>query len=132
MNNRSEQAALRSKLFASLVGKQGAVVLPGRYGGDYNNDHLAYVENGDTLTLILGLKVLEEEGGVHLDNASLGPHTQYTKPWFMALIGSLAQDPETKSIAVRIEKSLRDDMLVGAIICLDQATQQVSMFKVEI
>lgn len=69
MNNQSEQAIIRSRLFESLMQRHGAVLIPGRYGGDYNNDQLGFAEVDGEVTLFLGLKILDDEGGLQLDNS---------------------------------------------------------------
>jgi len=53
MNSQSEQAIVRSQLFESLVKKYGGVLIPGRYGGDFNNDQLGFAEAAENVTLFL-------------------------------------------------------------------------------
>lgn len=132
MNKLNEQAQLRSRLFASLVAKQGANVMPGRYGGDYNNDQLAYQENNGVVTLLLGLKLTGDDGGVQLDTESLGPHTQYTKPWCSALVQCLLLNPESVPYGEKIKVALDSGKLVAEVVGMNAETHAVFMIKVEV
>lgn len=72
MNDLSKDAQVRSQLFESFVGRYNATLVPGQYGGDYNNDQLAMSESDGKVTLFLGLKLFDSQGGLQLDPASLG------------------------------------------------------------
>lgn len=61
LNEFSDDAKDRSALFESLARKEGFIVLPGRYGGEYNNDMLAIRQSDDQTILMLGLKVTAPE-----------------------------------------------------------------------
>jgi hypothetical protein len=50
MNNQSEQAKIRSRLFEPLLQRYGAIQIPGRYVGDFDNYQLGFaVEKGTDL-----------------------------------------------------------------------------------
>jgi len=115
-----------------MVAKYNALVLPGRYGGDYNNDQLAIVEGDGKVTLMLGLKLLEDNGGLQLDNASLGPHTQYSNSWIRALVGCLSCNPETENVSVKINQALEAGALDAVVLILNQDSHQVSLLKINI
>lgn len=132
MNNQSEQAKIRSRLFESLVQRHEAVLVPGRYGGDFNNDQLGFVEKDGEVTLFLGLKILGDEGGLQLDNSSLGPHVQYSTFWLKALIQCLKLDSETVGYSNKIEAAMGNDSLVAAVICMDGNTQEIKVFRVAV
>ncbi|WPN20786.1 hypothetical protein [Pseudomonas marginalis] len=132
MNNLSKDAQVRSQLFESLVGRYNATLIPGRYGGDYNNDQLAISEADGNVTLFLGLKLLDSEGALQLDAASLGPHLQYSKPWFSALIASLKCSPDTVQFSVKIESVLAKILLVACVICMDPVTQDIKLLRIAI
>ncbi|WP_311970806.1 hypothetical protein [Pseudomonas baltica] len=93
MNKLNEQAQLRSRLFASLVAKQGANVMPGRYGGGYNNDQLAYQENDGVVTLLLGLKLTGDDVGIQLDTESLGAPYAIYEALVLGIGSVLAAEP---------------------------------------
>ncbi|MCQ2993174.1 hypothetical protein NLO88_06915 [Pseudomonas syringae] len=132
MNNLSKDAQVRSQLFESLVGRYNAILIPGRYGGDYNNDQLAISEDDGSITLFLGLKLLDSQGGLQLDAASLGPHVQYSKSWLSALVASLKCSSGTVQIAVKIDSALAQSLLQACVVCMSPATQDVKLLRIAI
>lgn len=119
MNEFSEQSGLRSRLFESFVTRQGATVLPGRYGGDYNGDQLAYMALPDQkIVLLLGVKVPSKNGDVQLDRYSLGDHMQFSPDWVAVLVFSLALADATKVAASVIADAQRDGRLTTALLIL--------------
>jgi hypothetical protein len=132
MNNQSEQAKIRGRLFESLLQRYGAVLVPGRYGGDFNNDQLAFTEKDGEVTLFLGLKILGGEGGLQLDDSSLGPHVQYSKSWLKALVQCLKLDSESVGCSAKIEAAMINNSLVAAVICMDSNSQEVKVFRVAV
>ncbi|EJM15016.1 hypothetical protein PMI21_03444 [Pseudomonas sp. GM18] len=132
MNNQSEQAIIRSRLFESLVQRHGAVLIPGRYGGDFNNDQLGFAEVDGEVTLLLGLKILDDEGGLQLDNSSLGPHVQYSTSWLKALIQCLKLDSETIGYSMKIEAAMSRGSLVAGVICMNGKSQEIKMLRVAV
>ena len=132
-DNSSESAKQRSQLFTSLVEKDGLGVLPGRYGGDYNNDMLA-MSNGNqgAPILVLGLKVTGADGGVQLDRSSMGPLRQLSKEWLKTVTFGLRQsDAAAGAFADRIERAMAANTLVTGLLILDRVTQKVTMLRVE-
>lgn len=116
MNNASNEAKQRTKLFESLMAKQGALILPGRFGGDYNNDQIAIIRRGAAIDILLGLKILEKDGSLQFDMLSLGAFMQLSRVWLNALIACLKLDANTKVVADEIEAALKDGkLLVGAV-----------------
>lgn len=132
MNSQSEQAIVRSKLFEWLVNKYGGVLIPGRYGGDFNNDQLGFAEAAENVTLFLGLKILDGEGGLQLDSASLGPHVQYSAPWLKALVQCLKLNAETTQYSVKIEAAMSRGDLIAAVICMDSNSKEMKVFRVAV
>lgn len=132
MNSQSEQAIVRSQLFGSLVEKYGGVLIPGRYGGDFNNDQLGFAETAENVTLFLGLKILDGEGGLQLDSASLGPHVQYSAPWLKALVQCLKLNAETTQYSTKIEAAMSRGSLVAGVICMNDNSQEIKMFRVAV
>jgi hypothetical protein len=130
MNNLSKDAQVRSQLFESLVGRYNATLIPGRYGGDYNNDQLAISEADGNVTLFLGLKLLDSQGALQLDAASLGPHLQYSKPWFSALVASLKVSLNTVEFSIKIESALSQKLLVACVVCMDPVTQDIKLLRI--
>ncbi len=132
-DNLSESAKQRSQLFTSLVEKDGLGVLPGRYGGDYNNDMLA-MSNGNhgAPILVLGLKVTGADGGVQLDMSSMGPLRQLSKEWLKTVTFGLRQsDTAAGAFADSIERAMAANTLVTGLLILDRVTQKVNMLRVE-
>ncbi len=54
MNEYSTDARRRSDIFVTVAEQQGLEVLPGRFGGEYNNDMLAAGEKNGQFLLMLG------------------------------------------------------------------------------
>lgn len=132
MNNLPKDAQVRSKFFESLVGRYNATLIPGRYGGDYNNDQLAISEDNGNVTLFLGLKLLDSQGGLQLDAASLGPHVQFSKPWFCALVASLKSSADTVQLAVKIDSALAQNLLLACVVCMNPVAQEVKLLRIAV
>jgi hypothetical protein len=132
VDNRSEQAKSRAQLFESVVKRYEAVVLPGRYGGDYNNDQLAYSEANGKVTLFLGLKLLDSTGGLQLDAASLGPHMQYSESWLLALVRCLEVSSETIEYSIKIKEAMDSRTLVACVACMDTKSQEVKFLRIAV
>ena len=132
MNNLSKDALLRSQLFESLVDRYKATLIPGRYGGDYNNDQLAISEGDGNVTLFLGLKLLDSQGGLQLDAASLGPHVQYSKSWLCALVASLKGSSDTVQFAVKIDSALTQNLLLACVVCMSPVTQDIKLLRIAV
>lgn len=133
MNNRSEQAQLRSKLFINYSERNGAVVLPGRWGGDFNNDQLAIYQTEGGVVLLLGLKTTSaQESEISLDTNSLGSYVQFSAPWLRSLILCLRQDEMFHDFADMIEKSWIGKTLIGSLLVLDTDTEVMSLLRIDI
>ena len=130
MSSQSDQLVVRSRLFQSLLKKYGGELIPGRYGGDFNGDQLGFVETAENVTLFLGLKVLDGEGGLQLDCESLGSHIQFSMPWLKALVQYLKLNSETVNYAVKIEAARSAGSLIAVVLCMDGSSGEVKVFRV--
>lgn len=130
MDNQSDQAKIRSSLFESITLRDGCELIPGRYGGDYNNDQLAIRKNGDSVILLLGLKLFDKSGETYLDKSSLGPFMQLSAPWLDALVQCLKIDSATTKFAEIIEHARREGQLVTGIACLNKETNDVQIIRI--
>ncbi|GHD57869.1 hypothetical protein [Jeongeupia chitinilytica] len=131
MNNQHEQAGLRQKLFRNTAERQGATVLPGCWGGDYNADQLALYQNESSLVLLLGLKVTDDrEGTINLDTQSLGPYMQLSLAWINAMSQCLRQSPDLVAYSEKIDEALARGALIAAVMVLAMGSQQVDIIRV--
>src|ERR1700733_11732305 len=127
MNVFSQEAGNRSKLFESLVSKEGFTLIGGRFGGEFNNDQLSIrIESGRT-QLLLGLKVTDEAGNLQLDTQSMGPYQQFSRNWLLTVIHALKLDPAQSSHGQAIERALADGTLVLGVLLLTKLGGQVTM-----
>lgn len=129
--SRADLANLRQQLFQSLMTRQGATMLPGHYGGDENADELAIYQNDKSVTLLLGLKMLDATGGLQLAKSPSG-HFQLSAEWIKELKGQLQRDPQTQAQGQAIQKALENNSLVAAVVCLSAPTRQVKVIRLEI
>ncbi|MFK3799584.1 hypothetical protein [Pseudomonas sp. NPDC088444] len=119
------------QLFESIVARQRATVLPGRYGGDDDKDQLAFAMSGTSVTLLLGLKVFDDDGGFKLNTSDAGV-LQYSPAWIEAVIDELKMSPSTMFEAVKIQETWDAGTLVAGVICFNSETQQVSVHRIAI
>lgn len=131
IKNEERSMSARKQLFESIITRQGATLLPGHYGGDANSDQLAIAQSEKAVTLVLGLKVLDATGGLHLSTSPEG-YVQYSKPWLEHLVQQLNHDSSTKAAGAAILRALQSDTLVAGVACLDINTQQVRMLRIAI
>lgn len=116
----------RARLFLFFVDSLGFSLLPGRYGGELNNDMLAIGEKEGKTVLLLGLKAVDEAGGVHIDQMSMGPHKQLSDAWLDAVAYSLSLQEETSHFAAAISFAKDSRTLERTIVFADPA---VNMFR---
>ncbi len=125
---------MRSRLFASLAQKDKYEVLPGRYGGEYNNDMLALgprrAEGWEIL--LLGLKVTDGEGNVQLDMHSMGPLRQMSRQWLEAVVHALRMVPNGCQAADRIATALASNKLIPGLIILDRADGTTKLLRLSL
>lgn len=130
MNTFSDEAEIRTQLFVSLATKDGLTVLPGRYGGEYNNDMLAVKDIDGKTLLVLGLKVSDDEGNQQLDMQSMGAHRQFSPEWLDTIIYSLGLLQEGKPHANKIAAAKEAGRLKMGLVCLDRTDEQVSILAI--
>lgn len=130
MHEYSAAAKQRSDLFTSITQRDGLHLLPGRYGGEYNNDMLAIGQKDGKTILMLGLKVTGADGGLQLDMMSLGPHRQMSKEWLSVVVYSLGSLFQTKEIADEISVAIQSRTLVTGVLYLDKDDGQVKAISI--
>ncbi|STQ91128.1 hypothetical protein [Iodobacter fluviatilis] len=128
----SEYAIKRSSIFVSTVENDGFEVLPGRYGGEYNNDMLAIGKSKeqDKDILLLGLKVTGDDGDLQLDMKSLGSHRQLSSEWLDVVVYSLRLSEQGCHFAERIAAALAADRLVTGVVYLDGEDEKVKLIRI--
>ena len=108
MNVFSSDAKKRSSLFTRLCNEHNWNILPGRFGGEYNNDMLAYEEKDEELRLILGVKVIRlSEDGLQLDQHSMGDFIQFSKGWLDVVTYTLSLNTQTKQTSNLISEAIK-------------------------
>ena len=132
MNVFSPEAATRSKLFESLVRKEGFSLISGRFGGEFNNDQLAIRIDGGRTQLLLGLKVTDEAGNLQLDTQSMGPYQQFSRNWLLAVCHALKLDPAHSSHGQAIEKALAGSALILGVLMIVKPGGQARMIRIEL
>jgi len=131
-DNQCEQAKVRSELFESIVNRSGFELLPGRYGGEYNNDQLAIKLDENTAQIMLGLKTLDEEGGAQLDCQSLGNFMQLTDDWLDVAIYSLGKTLDNIGYANKLKKIIARSDRVKLVVAVNLDTQKVIQIPVDL
>lgn len=131
-DNQCEQAKVRSELFESIVNRSGFELLPGRYGGEYNNDQLAIKLDENTAQIMLGLKTLDEEGGAQLDCLSLGNFMQLTDDWLDVAIYSLGKTLDNIGYANKLKKIIARSDRVKLVVAVNLDTQKVIQIPVDL
>ena len=116
----------RARLFTFFVDSLGFSLLPGRYGGELNNDMLAIGEKDGKTVVLLGLKAVDEDGGIHIDQMSMGPYKQLSGAWLDTVAYSLGLHEETRHFADAINFARDSRTLERTIVFVDPAT---SMFR---
>ena len=89
MNEFSDDAIKRTDLFKRIAEQNDMQVLPGCYGGEYNNDMLAIGKQYNEVIVWLGIKVTGVGGDLQLDRKSMGSFLQFSTDWFKMVIVSL-------------------------------------------
>ncbi|WP_281214071.1 hypothetical protein [Shewanella insulae] len=130
MNEFSHDARQLAGIFSDFVNGKKMTLLPGRYGGEYNNDMLAFGEMDGRQTLLLGLKVTGTDGGIQLDRMSMGPFTQCTLPWLRMVLHSLVSLGGQESLISNIEQALASGELLMAVVFIDRDTRKLNMLPV--
>jgi len=129
-NDPDEHFRLRTELFANYVTREGATLLPGCFGGEGGQDRLAYLQRGEHVILLLGLKLMHGEEGIQLDTNSLGSHLQLSPPWIEALVTHLRNSSATEAIAAAIAHASSIGQLTTAVMLLDLETQKLRLLPV--
>ncbi len=132
MNDFSVDARRRSEMFIKVAKQQGFEVLPGRYGGEYNNDMLAAGEKNGQFMLILGMKITGSDGGIQLDKHSMGAFLQLSKSWLEMVVYSLRLSDKHSSIADKIEMHTQQESISLAVTYIDMDTKQLNMLPLNI
>ncbi|ESE40928.1 hypothetical protein [Shewanella decolorationis] len=132
MNEYSTDARRRSDIFVTVAEQQGLEVLPGRFGGEYNNDMLAAGEKNGQFLLMLGMKITGSDGGIQLDKQSMGCFLQFSKPWLDMVIYSLRLSGTQFAIADKIERHVKDNTISLAIAFIDMETKKLNIIPLTI
>lgn len=130
LNLFSDAAKSRTNLFVSITERDGLKVIPGRYGGEYNNDMLAIGEANEKTILMLGVKLTSPNGDLQLDACSMGPHMQFSPEWLDAVIYSLSLSGDLKSTADRIASARDSRTLVMGVMFVERETGKLNIVAV--
>ncbi|WP_052184944.1 hypothetical protein [Methylotenera sp. N17] len=130
MNNFSKEAKARAEVFDSVAKRYGFIAIDGRFGGEFNNDKLAFkIQEGRTI-LLLGLKTTSEAGDLQLDQASMGPFLQLSDDWVLAVIQCLKIDRSQGFKSVALEVALKNKTLDRAVLLYDRKSKDVKFLGV--
>lgn len=134
MNDFSADARNRTQLFTSVATREGAEVLPGRYGGEFNNDMLALgrTPDGTEEVLLLGLKVSDESGNLQLDLHSMGPYRQLSRAWLRLVVHALQGVSRGQAAGERIAQALAQDRLIVGMMWLDRNDLNVKIVRMSL
>lgn len=132
LNDFSQEALTRTKIFTKVAEQNNLIVLPGRYGGEFNNDLIAVKEQNDGISLFLGIKTLGEDGGVQLDTHSMGQYLQCSKPWLSMVVQSLKLSKNHLAIADKIEQSTNNETIQLVVVYIDTNSKQLNMLPLKI
>jgi len=130
-DNRNEQAQVRAELFESIMTRNGYEVVPGRYGGEYNNDQIAIQISDDQSSLMLGLKSLNEDGSGQLDTMSLGSNMQLSDEWLDAVVACLDVNPETKVFADKIKIVKSHKSFTRGMVVINLLSKAISYIPID-
>jgi len=132
MNDFSEDANKRTKLFHRIAEQNNMTVLPGRYGGEYNNDMIAIGDKHNSPTLWLGLKVTGDKGDLQLDKHSMGGFLQFSSNWLKMVITSLHLQTKHHDASNFIEQALITQTLSLGVVYIDIETKQPNVLPMAI
>lgn len=130
MNVFSSDARKRSDIFTKVINKQGFTILPGRYGGEYNNDMLAAGEKEGQFMLLLGMKTTGSDGGIQLDSYSMGDFLQFSKNWLMMVVQSLRLGGKELTLADKIEQHTQTGDISLSVVYLDLNSKELNIIPV--
>jgi hypothetical protein len=82
--------------------------------------------------LILGMKITGSDGGIQLDNHSMGSFLQFSKKWLAMVVHSLRLTGEQLTIADKIEQHTQEGTITLAVAYIDMETQQLNMIPLNI
>ena len=131
MNFFSSEARLRSELFESIALRHGFSLIEGRFGGDFNNDQLAFKEQGSRVILLLGLKRTSSTGDLQMDQMSMGPFLQFSSKWMLAVIQSLKLSENQYQKAIVLEKARAAKTLDFVLLLHDRVANDVKFLGVK-
>ena len=120
----------RAKLFDYYAQSEDFTIIPGRYGGELNNDMLAIGEKNGSTVLSLGLKALDPNGSFVIDTMSLGPHKQFSSSWLNVLVYSLEQSEVTRHFADAISFARESETLVLEFVFVEPMTRCFTTIRV--
>lgn len=87
---------------------------------------LAIGEKDGKTVVLLGLKAVDEDGGIHIDQMSMGPYKQLSGAWLDTVAYSLGLQEETRHFADAINFAKDSRTLERTIVFVDPAN---SMFR---
>ncbi|MCX7207746.1 MAG: hypothetical protein NT086_17555 [Proteobacteria bacterium] len=132
MNIFSQEAKIRTELFESISKRNDFNLINGRWGGEFNNDHLALKEQDGRTVLLLGLKLTSPEGNLQLDQMSMGPFVQLSPLWLSAVIQSLKLDKNQSEVANKLERAKNSKTLDTMLLLFDKVSNNVKFLKVRV
>ncbi|NHQ88423.1 hypothetical protein HA050_20185 [Iodobacter sp. HSC-16F04] len=132
MNIFSQEAKIRTELFESISKRNGFNLINGRWGGEFNNDHLALKEQDGRTLLLLGLKLTSPEGNLQLDQMSMGSFVQLSPLWLSAVIQSLKLDKNQSEMANKLERARNSKTLDTMLLLFDKVSNNVKFLKVRV
>ena len=133
MNEFSTDAVKRSGLFESIASRQGLTILPGRFGGEYNNDMVAIGDNGDDFILLFGLKTVEEGRDIQLDRMAIGPFLQGSSEWLKLIVYSMElYDELDATLMAKFKEHVENKTISLNLLYLDLDEKQMNILPLAI
>lgn len=133
LNEYCDDAQQRSEFFYNFVKSHSLTLLPGRYGGEYNNDHVALGEQDGELTVYFGTKIMPAGEGIQLDKFSMGPFMQGSVAWLKMIIQAMkACDGLPPALLEKFERSIEDGRISVVVFYVDIENSSLSLLPLAV
>ncbi|AOT09540.1 hypothetical protein [Pseudoalteromonas luteoviolacea] len=131
LNEFSKDAKNRSEFFYNFVKNQNLTLLPGRYGGEYNNDHVAIGEENGEFLLFFGTKIQPEGEGIQLDPHAMGPFMQGSVEWLKMIVLAMRQSKGLdEATLTRFEQAIDTRSIRVSVLFVDLEKRGLSLLPI--
>lgn len=125
MNQFCQKAKVWDDLFSNVATGQGLTLLPGRYGGEYNNDQVAVGKLHGDFVVFFGIK-LDHGAGLQLDTLALGPFMQGSADWLTMIHHIMQRTPDIDAaLSAEFNQHLQANTIAVHVLFIDTATSSL-------